>query len=48
MNFEAGNKVELLCGGSEYFPALLSAIDAATEEVYLETYIYHDDDTGLA
>ena len=46
MNFAAGNKVELLCGGSEYFTALLSAIDAATDEVYLETYIYHDDDTG--
>ena len=46
MNFEAGNRVELLCGGLEYFPALIAAIDAAEDEVYLETYIYHDDDTG--
>ena len=46
MNFEPGNRVELLSGGSEFFPALIAAIDAAEDEVYLETYIYHDDDTG--
>lgn len=46
MNVEDGNRVDLLCGGIEYFPALIAAIDAAREEVYLETYIYHDDDTG--
>ena len=46
MNFEAGNRVELLCGGAEYFPALIAAIEAAREEVYFETYIYHDDETG--
>lgn len=46
MRFEEGNRVDLLCGGSEYFPALIAAIESAKEEVYLETYIYHDDDTG--
>ncbi len=46
MNFEEGNRVELLCGGAEYFPALIAAIDGAQDEVYFETYIYHDDDTG--
>ena len=46
MNFQTGNRIRLLTGGSEFFPALLEAIDAAREEVYLETYIYHDDDTG--
>lgn len=46
MRFEDGNRVELLCGGSEYFPSLLEAIESAREEVYFETYIYHDDDTG--
>ncbi len=46
MSFLAGNRVELLCGGSEFFPAVIAAIDAAREEVYLESYIYHDDDTG--
>ena len=45
MNVE-GNHVHLLCGGTEYFSALLAAVDAAQTEVYLETYIYHDDDTG--
>ena len=29
VNFEAGNRVELLCGGSEFFPALIEAIEAA-------------------
>lgn len=46
MNFEAGNHVELLCGGSQFFPALVAAIEGARDEVYLETYIYHDDETG--
>ncbi len=46
MNFEVGNRVELLCGGAEFFPALIVAIESAKKEVYLETYIYNDDDTG--
>jgi cardiolipin synthase len=46
VKLEEGNRVDLLCGGSEYFPALLAAIDAAKTEVYLETYIYEDDETG--
>jgi cardiolipin synthase len=46
VNYEDGNRVDLLRGGSEYFPALIAAIEAAEKEVYLETYIYHDDDTG--
>ena len=46
MKFEDGNRVELLCCGAEFFPALIAAIDAARTEVYLETYIYHDDATG--
>ena len=46
MKFEDGNRVELLCGGAEFFPSLISAIESAEKEVYLETYIYNDDDTG--
>jgi cardiolipin synthase len=42
----AGNDVQLLVGGGEYFPALEAAIDAAREEVYLETYIFENDVTG--
>ena len=41
-----GNRVDLLESGSEYFPALLQAIDAATAEVHLESYIFEDDVTG--
>jgi cardiolipin synthase len=38
--FRTGNEVRLLVGGDEYFPALEAAIDAAAEEIYLETYIF--------
>ncbi|SFP86752.1 cardiolipin synthase ClsB [Ralstonia sp. NFACC01] len=38
-----GNDVDLLCGGAEFFPALIEAIDAAQRRVALETYIYTDD-----
>lgn len=38
-----GNDVDLLCGGAEFFPALIDAIDAARRRVALETYIYADD-----
>lgn len=46
MHFVPGNRIGLLSRGAEYFPALVSAIDAARESVYLETYIFEDDDTG--
>jgi len=44
--FLPGNRITLLETGSAYFPALLEAIDAATDEIYLETYIFEDDGTG--
>ncbi|MFH1872864.1 MAG: cardiolipin synthase ClsB [Pseudomonadota bacterium] len=44
--FLAGNRLSLLNSGSEYFPALIAAIDAARHEVHLETYIFADDATG--
>ena len=40
MDFVAGNRLELLASGEQYFPALMAAIDAASEDVYLETYIF--------
>lgn len=46
MQFVGGNRLTLLRNGEAYFPALVAAIDAAQEELYLETYIYHDDETG--
>ena len=44
--FVGGNRVTLLRNGEQYFPALVAAIDAARSEVFLETYIYTDDETG--
>ncbi|MDD5250167.1 MAG: cardiolipin synthase ClsB [Rhodocyclaceae bacterium] len=44
--FIPGNRVELLESGREYFPALIAAIDAATTEVHLESYIFAADETG--
>ncbi len=44
--FISGNRIGLLRTGAEYFPALEAACDAATREIYLETYILSDDATG--
>ena len=41
-----GNRLTLLCNGEQYFPALAAAIDAAVDEIFLETYIFADDQTG--
>ena len=38
-----GNQVELLQGGDELFPRMCEAIAAARSEVWLVTYIFHDD-----
>lgn len=48
IEFIACNEVDLLHCGAEFFPALLSAIDGATRDVYLETYIFALDRTGNA
>jgi len=46
--FVGGNRLTLLNSGTEYFPALLTAINAARHEVHLESYIFENDSTGLA
>ena len=46
--FVDGNKLQLLRNGTAYFPALQQAIDVAKGEIYLETYIFRDDETGQA
>ena len=46
-DFVEGNHITLLRNGSEYFPALESAIDNAQHEVHLETYIFEYDATGI-
>jgi cardiolipin synthase len=44
--FTEGNRLTLLRNGAEYFPALEAAIRAARREVFLETYIFADDDSA--
>ena len=48
VEFIADNEVKLLHCGTEFFPALVEAIDAAQSEIYFETYIFADDETGQA
>ncbi len=40
------NQITLLQNGEAYFPALEAAIDRAMHEIYLETYMFEDDNTG--
>jgi cardiolipin synthase len=46
--FTGGNEVELLRGGDALFPAMIAALRKARHEVWLATYIFHDDAAGLA
>jgi cardiolipin synthase len=46
--FVAGNRVELLETGAQYFPALIAAIETAATEIHLQTYIFENDATGRA
>ena len=46
MRYLDGNRLTLLRNGEQYFPALVEAIDGARAEVFLETYIFADDETG--
>ena len=46
MEYVGGNRLTLLKNGEQYFPSLLEAIDAARAEIFLETYIFADDETG--
>lgn len=46
LNFISGNKISLLHCGADYFSKMLSEIDQATQEIYLETYIFSNDKTS--
>jgi cardiolipin synthase A/B len=45
--FAGGNQVELLQGGDDLFPRMEAAIDAASKDVWLATYIFHDDPAAV-
>ena len=47
VEFVGGNLVRLLESGDKYFSALEAAIEQAQQEIYLETYIFSDDVTGI-
>ena len=42
-----GNQVRLLAGGDELFPAMCEAIAAARHQVWVATYIFHDDSAAF-
>jgi cardiolipin synthase len=44
--FIPGNRIALLRSGREFFAALIAAIDGAQHEIWLETYIFADDEAG--
>lgn len=44
--FSGGNRVRLLRGGDELFPAMCAAIDAARDEIWVAMYIFHHDATA--
>ena len=45
-DFRSGNDITLLKNGGEFFPALVAAIDAATLDIRIETYIFDSDVAG--
>ena len=46
--FVGGNRIDLLEGGSELFPRMQAAIAQARREIWLATYIFHDDACAVA
>lgn len=46
--YQGGNQVQLLEGGDALFPRMCAAIAAAQHEVWLATYIFHDDPAAQA
>jgi cardiolipin synthase len=46
--FTGGNALDLLQGGDELFPRMCEAIAAARDEVWLATYIFHEDPAAQA
>lgn len=47
-DFIPGNKIRLISSGKEYFDLLIQFIGAAQHSIHLQTYIYDNDETGMA
>lgn len=47
ISYSGDNDITLLRSGAEFFPALLDSIEQARSEIYLETYIFSVDNTGI-
>jgi len=48
INFIGGNQIKLLRSGIEYFPALETAIESASHDIYIQSYIYQADTVGVS
>jgi cardiolipin synthase len=48
VNYLPHNDIKLLHCGTDYFPALIGAIDGAEYDIFFETYIFAADETGTA
>jgi len=46
VHFTEGNQLTLLTCGDAFFPALITAMESAQSELFLETYLFSDDITG--
>lgn len=44
--WQGGHQLQLLENGTEYFPALLQALNGARQEIWLESYIFANDEVG--
>lgn len=45
--WRAGNRLQLLENGEEFFPHVFAALAGANTRIYIETFILADDDVGL-
>jgi cardiolipin synthase len=45
-NIIPNNRISLLQNGEAYFPAIEAALDGALHEIYVQSYIFEDDNTG--
>ena len=44
--WQEGNRITLLENGDNFYPAVFEAISHAQQKVFLETFIWFEDDVG--